>query len=70
MEKTTVYLEPEVKRAIKARARESGLSEAEVIRASIRASVLPAGVSPRAGLFTAEAFADRVDELLVGFGEK
>lgn len=70
MHKTTVYLEPEVKRAIKARARESGLSEAEVIRASIRASVLPSGVGPRAGLFAVEPFAERVDELLVGFGER
>lgn len=70
MEKTTVYLDDELKAAVKAAARMRGTSEAEVIRESIRRSVAPQRPTPRPALFSAEPMAERVDELLAGFGER
>lgn len=66
--KTTIYLPDELKRAVELEARARGLSEAEVIRAAIAAHVTRP--EPRPGLFSAEPMADRVDELLSGFGER
>ena len=66
--KTTVYLPDDMKRAVEREAARSGRSEAEVIRAAIAAFV--DRPKPRGGLFEAEPFADRVDELLAGFGER
>jgi hypothetical protein len=45
----------------------SGLSEAEVIRRAIRAAV--DRPRPRSGIITGEPIAERVDDLLTGFGE-
>ncbi|HEV2086791.1 MAG TPA: ribbon-helix-helix protein, CopG family [Cryptosporangiaceae bacterium] len=70
MEKTTVYMDGELKAALKAAARQRGTSEAEVIRESIRTCVAPVRPAPRPALFTAEPIAERVDELLAGFGER
>jgi hypothetical protein len=70
--KTTLYLEREMKRAIERTARERDCSEAEVIRAAIAKEVADGDERPlpRFGLFSAEPFADRVDEILAeGFGE-
>jgi len=69
MNKTTVYLPDELKNAVSRAARERGVAEAEIIREAIQAAVTrPA---PRGGLFeTDEAFAERSDELLAGFGER
>ena len=69
MEKTTVYLPPELKAAIERRARERGVAEAQVIREAIAAAVVrPA---PRAGFIeSSEPLASRVDELLEGFGSR
>ena len=51
MDKTTVYLPPELKSAIKRVARQRGVSEAEVIRDSIRDAVGDDRPRPRGGLF-------------------
>lgn len=66
--KTTIYLPDELKLAVEREAAHRGVSEAEVIRAAISDAV--ARPSARGGLFHAEPFAERVDELLAGFGER
>ena len=71
MEKTTVYLPDDLKAAVKRVARQRGVSEAEVIRESIRAGVGGDKPRPRGGLYSgSEPIARRVDELLDGFGER
>ncbi len=64
--KTTIYLPEELKRAVEREARRRGESEAEVIRRAIAAAVVRP--LPRDGIIDVEPFADRVDELLEGFG--
>lgn len=66
--KTTVYLTDELKAGVVREARRQGLSEAEVIRRAIAAAVR--APRPRAGIIDGEPFADRVDELLDGFGQR
>jgi hypothetical protein len=66
--KTTVYLPRDLKSALEREAQRLGLSEAEVIRRAIAAVVTHA--RPQFGLFAAEPFAERIDELLAGFGEQ
>ena len=71
MDKTTVYLPPELKSAIKQAARQRRVSEAEVIRDSIRASVGQARPRPRGGLFASGApIAREADIHLKGFGDR
>ena len=71
MRKTTIYLPEELKRAVEAQAERHGISEAEVIRAAIRKGVEDGAPPPRPGIFSSdELLAERVDELLVGFGER
>jgi hypothetical protein len=71
MEKTTVYLSLELKRAIKRVATHRGVSEAEVVRDAIRSSVGAARPRPRGGLYdSGESIADEVDRYLEGFGER
>jgi hypothetical protein len=71
MEKTTLYLPPELKAAIKRVANERGVSEAEVIRESLRAAVGSTRPAPRGGLFASGApIARQADQHLVGFGEQ
>lgn len=71
MEKTTVYLPSDLKAAVKNAARQRGVSEADVIRESIRAKVGARKPRPRGGLYSSpEPIARRVDELLDGFGER
>jgi predicted transcriptional regulator len=65
--KTTVYLTDELKAGVEREARLRGMSEAEVIRRAIAAAVR--APRPRAGIIDGEPFADRVDELLDGFGQ-
>jgi len=70
MEKTTVYLPADLKAGIKRIAKLRNVSEAEVIRESIRSTVKAERPRPRGGLFSSgEAIAERVDELLEGFGK-
>lgn len=66
--KTTVYLPDDLKEAIEREARLRNCSEAQVIRDAISAAV--SRPRPTAGLIDATPFADRVDGLLAGFGER
>jgi predicted transcriptional regulator len=68
MRKTTVYLPDDLKAALAREAKRGGVSEAQFIRSALSAAVMRP--SPRAGLFEAEPFAERVDELLIEFGER
>lgn len=71
MEKTTVYLPEDLKAAIKRAAVQQGVSEAEVIRWSVRQAVGSGRPRPRGGLFASgQPIARRADELLTGFGER
>jgi hypothetical protein len=71
MEKTTVYLPAQLKRALGRSARRQGLSEAELIRRALEAAVSAEPVRPTPGVFAGtEPVAERVDELLAGFGER
>ena len=71
MDKTTVYLPPELKSAIRRVARRRGVSEAEVIRDSIRSAVGDERPRPHGGLFASGAPIARLgDDHLTGFGER
>lgn len=71
MEKTTIYLPEDLKAAVKRASQQQGVSEAEVIRESIRSAVGSVKPRPRGGLYSgAEPIARRTDELLAGFGER
>lgn len=68
MRKTSVYLPDDLKEALAREATRRGASEADVIRAALRDAV--ERPTPAEGLFDAEPFAERVDDLLDGFGER
>jgi hypothetical protein len=73
MEKTTVYLPDDLKRALRRAARATGQSEAELIREGIGLVTGTHRIAePRLPLFESGQpdIADRVDELLDGFGER
>jgi len=71
VDKTTIYLPDDLKAAVKRAAAQRGISEAEVIRESIRTTVGGVKPRPRGGLYSGpEPIARRVDELLDGFGER
>jgi len=71
MEKTTVYLPSDLKVAVKHAAQQRGVSEADVIRESIRALVGGTKPRPRGGLYSSsEPIARRTDEFLDGFGDR
>ncbi|MGH3449052.1 MAG: CopG family transcriptional regulator [Nocardioidaceae bacterium] len=71
MEKTTIYLPDDLKTAIKRAATLQGVSEAEVIRQSIRQVVGDVRPQPQGGLFSGgRPIARNADELLAGFGER
>jgi len=71
MDKTTIYLPADLKSAIKQVARRRGISEAEVIRDSIRSAVGGERPRPRGGLFASGApIARRDEDHLTGFGEQ
>ncbi|HUF22995.1 MAG TPA: CopG family transcriptional regulator [Vicinamibacterales bacterium] len=73
MEKTTVYLPRDLKRAVARLARQQGRSEAALIRDALarltREGTTPA---PRLPLFRAEgpSIAEDVDRALDGFGDR
>jgi plasmid stability protein len=72
MQKTTVYIPEDVKRALRQVAASRGVSEAELIREALRAvaerSVPP---RPRLPLFDSgkPGLVERIDEALSGFGK-
>ena len=71
MEKTTIYLPDDLKSAVKRAAAQLHISEAEVIRQSVRQAVGAARPRPRGGLFSSgQPIARRAEELLSGFGER
>lgn len=73
MEKTTVYLPDDLKRALRRAARATGRSEAELIREGIGVVTGAHRIAePRLPLFESGQpdLADRVDEALDGFGEQ
>jgi Ribbon-helix-helix protein, copG family len=71
VEKTTLYLPPDLKAAVKRVASERGISEAEVIRESLRSTVGHRRPAPRGGLFASGApIARLADQHLAGFGER
>lgn len=74
MKKTTVYLPAELKSTLERMATEEGRSEAEIIRTAIQNAVdRRQRPLPRIPLFDLgpedPTAAERVDELLAGFGE-
>ena len=75
MQKTTVFLPAELKTSLQRMARDTGISEAELIRQAVGANVRrhprprPCVPLTERGLGDPEA-AHRVDELLVGFGRQ
>ena len=73
MEKTTVYLPDELKRALGRAARASGRSKAELIREGIGLVTGAHRIAePNLPLFESGQpdLAERVDEILAGFGER
>jgi hypothetical protein len=71
MDKTTIYLPADLKAAVKRAARRRRVSEAEVIRSSIRSAMEAQRPSPRGGLFASGSpIARDTDRLLEGFGER
>lgn len=70
--KTTIYLPDDLKATLKRVAAERGVSEAELLRTSLRAELARSRPSPRFGFIPGggESIAERVDELLEGFGER
>jgi hypothetical protein len=72
MEKTTVYLTPALRQALRATARARRTSEAALIREGIATvTAHEPHVHPRLPLFESGdvTLAERVDELLEGFGD-
>lgn len=72
MKRTTVFLPEDLKTELAAAAVAEGCSEAELIREGVRLVVTRRnGEGPRIPLFTSgdPTLAERVDELLEGFGE-
>ncbi len=73
MEKTTVYLTTEQKRALARAARVAGRSEADLIREGIETvTSRHRAAEPTLPLFESGMpdLAERVDELMEGFGER
>ena len=69
MNKTTVYLPDALKQGVERLARQRSCSEAEVIRQAIRSAI--ERPKPRGGIVPGDsAWAERVDDYLVGFGER
>ncbi|MEM7584952.1 MAG: CopG family transcriptional regulator [Acidobacteriota bacterium] len=72
MVRTTVYLTEELKLALERVAQAQQRSEAQLIREGVRQVVEHYAPSPKVPLFDSgdPTLAERVDELLEGFGER
>ena len=72
MEKTTVYIPAELKKAVARHAAARGVSEAELIREALRLiTAMAPAPRPRLPLFKSgkPRLAERVDDALKGFGD-
>ncbi len=67
-QKTTVYLPADLKAGVEREASRRQCSEAQVIREAVAAAV--SRPRPNIGFLSGEPIAERVDELLAGFGER
>ena len=72
MLKTTVYLPNDLKIELKRMAADTGMSEADLIRDGIRLIIARHNRPPTIPILVSDDphFAGRVDEHLVGFGER
>lgn len=71
MTKTTVYLPDDLKSVVSRLAAERKTSEADVIREAIRRFGAESPPKPKIPLFRSNVqIAERVDEMLRGFGER
>lgn len=71
MEKTTLYLPDDLRTAVKRAAARQGVSEAEVIRQSIRQVVGGTRPRPCGGLYSSgRPTARHAEELMSGFGQR
>ena len=72
MQKTTVYIPQELKSELARMAEETGVSEAELIRQGIRMALAHRFPTPTIPIYFSDDphFAERVDDHLVGFGER
>lgn len=71
MIKTTLYLPEDLKAAVERAAAEHGVSEAEIIRQSIRVSVGAVRPRPRGAVYSSgQPIARDGEEMLAGFGER
>lgn len=71
MTKTTLHLPDDLREAVRRVARQRGVSEAEVIRESLRATIGRQRPKPRGGLFASGSPVARdADRQLAGFGER
>jgi predicted transcriptional regulator len=71
--KTTLYLPDDLKAALERAARETGRSEAELMREGIRLAVAQQEPpTPTIGMFVSDdpEFAEHADEHLAGFGSR
>lgn len=72
MKRTTVRLPEALKAELKRMAAETGKSEANIIREGIRLAVAQRQLTPTIPIFISADphFAERVEERLVGYGER
>ncbi len=73
MTKTTVYLPPELKRALRRVAGQRGCSEAALLREAVSRLTSDADVpAPRLPLFrgSGPSIAENIDQALTGFGDR
>ena len=72
VKRTTIYLPEDLKSSLARAAHEEGRTEADVIREGLEIYLRSRYAEPRVPLFTSGKadLAERVDELLAGFGEE
>jgi hypothetical protein len=72
MHRTTVYLPEALKGALARAARDEGRTEADLIREGVERLLRSRQPAPRLPLFASGQadLAERVDELIAGFGER